>query len=393
MWYDLSTRCNFRHFSLGPKVLLRAKSFVKKITANQFQPITQAYFQFQPIKMMRSPCRPMRNRQRIISHESHETVSVAGNSVHKKDAVRFTTPPNPKRRRKHGPLRIPKKKKKLVPAAALDPVSDDDTASKLPSEVTDFLAELQNFASATADDYSDDSLPPCPTMPYSADDDSFVDDVLPDMVSESESDDESETSESADDSDDESADDDDIPWLVGVSDDDSEVPVSDDGVDSEVSVSDDDSEVPVSDWTDFLSELRSFQWTNGLSEQTLKNLYKLLKKGNVADYLRSGNKLPEKHTLADKILRVQAGVEVHTYHGCPVCNEHIWDESDKGNLCPRAGCTGRRRDDNGQAYQEVIHFPLKSRLATLLGCPAWKHNIEYEDWRPQSKHGAVAGLL
>ena len=42
----------------------------------------------------------------------------------------------------------------------------------------------------------------------------------------------------------------------------------------------------------------------------------------------------------------QAGAEARTYHGCPKCNKHIWEMEDKGNDCPIAGCTGKRRDKN-----------------------------------------------
>ena len=37
--------------------------------------------------------------------------------------------------------------------------------------------------------------------------------------------------------------------------------------------------------------------------------------------------------------------QVRTYHECPKC-DFVWEEEDVGNDCPRAGCDGKRRDEN-----------------------------------------------
>ena len=146
------------------------------------------------------------------------------------------------------------------------------------------------------------------------------------------------------------------------------------------------------DGTAFLSELRSYQWRNKLPEKALTDLYGMLKEGKVGEHIRTGGEMPDKHTCADKALETEAGVEAKTYHGCPVCNKHIWEESDKGNVCPRPGCTGKRRNAKGYPFQEVIHFPLKSRLTALLRCKSYKHYADYENWRRQSPDGVVADV-
>lgn len=89
---------------------------------------------------------------------------------------------------------------------------------------------------------------------------------------------------------------------------------------------------------------------------------------------------------------LQAGAHVRTYHGCPKCDQHIWDEKDVGNDCPVPGCDGKRKDANGTPYQEVLHFPLKPRLEALMRCRAYSFALGYESWRPQPEKGIVAGL-
>ena len=147
------------------------------------------------------------------------------------------------------------------------------------------------------------------------------------------------------------------------------------------------------DGTEFLSELRSFQWKHRLAEKAMSDLYGMLKEGKVGEHIRTGGKMPEKHTCADKVLQNESGVEAKTYHGCPVCNKHIWEEGDKDNVCPRPGCIGKRLNAKGHPFQEVIHYPLKSRLTALLRCNSYKHYIDYENWRRQSPDGVVAGTL
>ena len=178
---------------------------------------------------------------------------------------------------------------------------------------------------------------------------------------------------------------DELPWMVSASD-------TEDG-DSDTEDEDSaDTEDEESDGTEFLSELRSYQWEHGTSEKAMSDLYGMLKDGKVGEHIRKGGKMPDKHTCADKELETEAGVEGKRLHGCPVCNKHIWEEGDKGNVCPRPGCTGKRRNDKGHPFQEVIHYPLKSRLAALLRCKSYKHYADYENWRRQSPDGVVADV-
>ena len=75
-----------------------------------------------------------------------------------------------------------------------------------------------------------------------------------------------------------------------------------------------------------------------------------------------------------------------------MCNKHVWEETDVGNECPIAGCSGKRRDENGVPFEEVIHFPLKPRLEALVRCESYCFELSHETWRHQSPEGIVAGL-
>ena len=74
-----------------------------------------------------------------------------------------------------------------------------------------------------------------------------------------------------------------------------------------------------------------------------------------------------------------------------MCNKHIWEEKDVGNSCPVLGCQGKRYDEVGAPYQEVIHFPLKPRLEALLRCDAYEFDLGYESYRGKPEAGFVAG--
>ena len=43
-------------------------------------------------------------------------------------------------------------------------------------------------------------------------------------------------------------------------------------------------------------------------------------------------------------------------------------------------------------FEEVIHYPLKSRLEALMRCEAFEFSMGYESWRPQSEDGIVSDV-
>ena len=132
------------------------------------------------------------------------------------------------------------------------------------------------------------------------------------------------------------------------------------------------------------------QWKHDLSDNQLTATLEALN-GELGDYLRSGKEMPTKINQADKILREQAGVCAHKYHGCTQCNKHVWDENDKSSTCPL--CGGRRYDTKGAPLEEVIHFPLKERLEALLRVDNYYDACLWETTRHQPKPGVVSGII
>ena len=91
----------------------------------------------------------------------------------------------------------------------------------------------------------------------------------------------------------------------------------------------------------------------------------------------------------------RAGIEVHKYNGCVKCNKHIWDETDKGSIC--TNCGGHRYDTQGNPIEQVVHFPVKSRLEALLRDSIYfQEAVEYEKYRhyPREKYkGMMADVF
>ena len=123
-------------------------------------------------------------------------------------------------------------------------------------------------------------------------------------------------------------------------------------------------------------------------------MLELMKKPEMREYVCSASaEIPLKITPADdRRSKAEAGVQTHTYHGCPKCNKHVWDETDVGNACPVVGCSGRRRDENGVAFEEVIHFSLKARLEALVKSEAYSNALDYESWRRRPIDGVVSDV-
>lgn len=50
------------------------------------------------------------------------------------------------------------------------------------------------------------------------------------------------------------------------------------------------------------------KWSHGLPEKTLADMFEMMKKGDVCDYIRSGTKMPDKYTEADRRLRAEVRI-------------------------------------------------------------------------------------
>ena len=69
--------------------------------------------------------------------------------------------------------------------------------------------------------------------------------------------------------------------------------------------------------TEFLTSLRNFQWSHGLSERTMKDMLEEMKKGEIRNYIQSGQEMPHMLTEADRRLQaeVSAGyLHAHTHN-------------------------------------------------------------------------------
>ena len=50
------------------------------------------------------------------------------------------------------------------------------------------------------------------------------------------------------------------------------------------------------------------QWSHGMPEKTLADMLEMMRKGDVCEYIRSGSRLPHKHTAGDRHLRDEVGI-------------------------------------------------------------------------------------
>jgi hypothetical protein len=87
---------------------------------------------------------------------------------------------------------------------------------------------------------------------------------------------------------------------------------------------------------------------------------------------------------------LQAGVESYKYDGCIKCDKHVWGPKDKSTTCPL--CDGLRYDKEGVPLEQVVHFPLKTRLASLLrDSSQFTDALRYEFERIKGEDDVVAG--
>ena len=119
-------------------------------------------------------------------------------------------------------------------------------------------------------------------------------------------------------------------------------------------------------------------------------MLKLLR-GELGDLVQSGAALPAHIKVADGYMNQKSGAKAHTYDGCITCNRHVWDEKDKGSICPV--CGGPRYNSKHKAHEQAIHFPIKPRLEALMNdSVAFQEAVEYENHRSKPKCGVIAGL-
>ena len=78
-------------------------------------------------------------------------------------------------------------------------------------------------------------------------------------------------------------------------------------------------------------------------------------------------------------------------HGCvgQDCTK-VWGPGDADDLCDI--CGGRRYDDNGQARESVVHFPLRERFESWLRCPQYYAQVRWECDRKNINPDYMTGM-
>ena len=131
-----------------------------------------------------------------------------------------------------------------------------------------------------------------------------------------------------------------------------------------------------------------------MSDNQITAMLEMLR-GNFGKMIQAGAELPANVKVADARMNERSGVNINRLDGCIKCNEHVWAQSNKGAICPVAGCQGKRYDSQGHALEQVIHFPLKPRLEALLrDSAAFREAVNYERTRPRVKdEDLIAGVF
>lgn len=81
-------------------------------------------------------------------------------------------------------------------------------------------------------------------------------------------------------------------------------------------------------------------------------------------------------------------MKCYKYDGCIFCDKYIWGPKDKTKTCPL--CGGPRYDEEGVPFEEVMHFPLRPRLESLLrDSPEFADALRYEFERMQSEEDDI----
>ena len=83
-------------------------------------------------------------------------------------------------------------------------------------------------------------------------------------------------------------------------------------------------------------------------------------------------------------------MKYYKYDGCVTCNEYVWGPKEKTRTCPL--CGGPRYNEKGVPLEQVVHFPLKPRLESLLrDSPEFADALRYEFERmPREENDVIA---
>ena len=84
----------------------------------------------------------------------------------------------------------------------------------------------------------------------------------------------------------------------------------------------------------------------------------------------------------------QAGATCVFLYGCVGCSKKVFSSEDKSDSCEICGSARYDAAGKPRSKQRVIHFPLKSRLRSLLGCEKYVQSVRYEHERAQKKRNA-----
>ena len=89
---------------------------------------------------------------------------------------------------------------------------------------------------------------------------------------------------------------------------------------------------------------------------------------------------------------MQAGVEAVILHGCagPGCSQ-VWTSSTVEEVCPQ--CGRDRFNEKGEAHEEIIWFPLASRLQALFKCQQFVEAVRHELRRPRVEADIVSDVF
>ena len=70
--------------------------------------------------------------------------------------------------------------------------------------------------------------------------------------------------------------------------------------------------------------------------------------------------------------------------------DQVWRDTDIGAVCPK--CTTNRYDEDGNARESVVWFPLRPRLEALLKCPQFVKAVLHEGCRPHHSRNIVSDV-
>ena len=76
-------------------------------------------------------------------------------------------------------------------------------------------------------------------------------------------------------------------------------------------------------------------------------------------------------------------------HGCIGCDKKVWGPDDEETICNF--CHGNRYDDDGQAKEKVIWFPLKDRIESLMRCKQYRDAVRFEHTRAKNNSDYITG--